>query len=212
MSPKYIVSNIKIRHIIILFIMTEGRKDYMKEKDFERLFKEKYSVLFCFATNIIGDQEEAKDIVGDCFEYVWQHWDNFEPKALSTFMFRFVRNRCIDKTRHFSVEEQYRKNILSEALSYNESAEDDVAEKMKRVNRTIEAMPPQMRKVFEACFLEKKSYKEASAEFGVSINTIKSHIRKALQMLRSNKYALLITLLTLIGTFLGIFILSFHLI
>jgi len=180
--------------------MTTERTDYMKEKDFERLFKEKYSVLYCYANNIIGDMEEAKDIVGDCFEYLWNHWEDFEPKALSTFMFRFVRNRCIDKIRHFAVEEQYRKKILSEALSYNEPMEDDVAEKMKRVNRTIEAMPPQMRKVFEACFLQNMSYKEAGAELGVSINTIKSHIRKALQMLRSNKYSVLITLLTLLST------------
>lgn len=172
----------------------------MKEKDFERLFKEKYSVLYYYANNIIGDMEEAKDIVGDCFEYLWNHWDDFEPKALSSFMFRFVRNRCIDKIRHFSVEEQYRKNILSEALSYNETTDSNIEERMKKVNRTIEAMPPQMRKVFEACFLQNMSYKEASDKLGVSINTVKSHIRKALQMLRSNKFSVLIALLTLLST------------
>lgn len=180
--------------------MAESRTDYMKEKDFEQLFKDKYSVLYCYANNIINDPEESKDIVGDCFEYLWNHWEDFEPKAISAFMFRFVRNRCIDKTRHFSVEEQYRKNILADALSYNEPLEDNLTEKMQRVNRTIEAMPPQMRRAFEACFIQNLTYKEAGDELGVSVNTIKSHIRKALQLLRSNKYSTIIALLTLLST------------
>lgn len=180
--------------------MAESRTDYTKEKDFEQLFKDKYSVLYCYANNIINDPEEAKDIVGDCFEYLWNHWGELEPKAISAFMFRFVRNRCIDKTRHFSVEEQYRKNILADAWNYNEPLEDNLTEKMQRVNRTIEAMPPQMRRAFEACFLHNLSYKEAGEELGVSINTIKSHIRKALQLLRSNKYSATIALLTLLST------------
>lgn len=191
--------------------MAAGKADYNKIQDFELLFKEKYGVLQSYARNIIKDDEEAKDIVGDCFEYVWNHWDDLTPKNLSSFMFRFVRNRCIDKTRHFEVEEHYRKAILQEALSYNENIGDEVEDKMKNVNRTIEAMPPQMRKAFESCFLRNKSYKEAGEEMGVSINTIKSHIHKALLLLRSNKYSVLIAVLTLLSTLsMILFILHLH--
>lgn len=191
--------------------MVAGKADYNKIQDFELLFKEKYGVLQSYARNIIKDDEEAKDIVGDCFEYIWNHWEELDSKNLSSFMFRFVRNRCIDKTRHFEVEEHYRKAILQEALSYNENIGDDVEDKMKKVNRTIEAMPPQMRKAFESCFLRHKSYKEASEEMGVSINTIKSHIHKALLLLRSNKYSVLIAVLTLLSTLsMILFILHLH--
>lgn len=191
--------------------MVAGKADYNKIQDFELLFKEKYGVLQSYARNIIKDDEEAKDIVGDCFEYIWNHWEELDSKNLSSFMFRFVRNRCIDKTRHFEVEEHYRKAILQEALSYNENIGDDVEDKMKKVNRTIEAMPHQMRKAFESCFLRHKSYKEASEEMGVSINTIKSHIHKALLLLRSNKYSVLIAVLTLLSTLsMILFILHLH--
>lgn len=191
--------------------MVAGKADYNKIQDFELLFKEKYGVLQSYARNIIKDDEEAKDIVGDCFEYIWNHWEELDSKNLSSFMFRFVRNRCIDKTRHFEVEEHYRKAILQEALSYNENIGDEVEDKMKKVNRTIESMPPQMRKVFESCFLRHKSYKEASEEMGVSINTIKSHIHKALLLLRSNKYSVLIAVLTLLSTLsMILFILHLH--
>lgn len=191
--------------------MAARKADYNKIQDFELLFKEKYGVLQSYARNIIKDDEEAKDIVGDCFEYIWNHWEELDSKNLSSFMFRFVRNRCIDKTRHFEVEEHYRKAILQEALSYNENIGDEVEDKMKKVNRTIESMPPQMRKAFESCFLRNKSYKEAGEEMGVSINTIKSHIHKALLLLRSNKYSVLIAVLTLLSTLsMILFILHLH--
>lgn len=62
--------------------MAAGKADYNKIQDFELLFKEKYGVLQSYARNIIKDEEEAKDIVGDCFEYIWNHWEELDSKNL----------------------------------------------------------------------------------------------------------------------------------
>lgn len=60
----------------------------------------------------------------------------------------------------------------------------------------IEELSPQTRRVFEACFLENKSYKEVAAAMGISPNTVRNHIVSALkQIRRHNLVALLLSVL-----------------
>ena len=49
----------------------------------------------------------------------------------------------------------------------------------------INQLPPQTRKVFEACFLHGKKYKEVAEEMDITINTVKTHISRALSFIRS---------------------------
>ena len=48
----------------------------------------------------------------------------------------------------------------------------------------IENMPKQTAVVFKKCFIERKKYQEAGDELGISINTVRWHITKAISILR----------------------------
>ena len=48
----------------------------------------------------------------------------------------------------------------------------------------IENMPQQTATVFKKCFIERKKYQEAGDELGISINTVRWHITKAISILR----------------------------
>lgn len=162
-----------------------------KEHIFECLFKEKYRPLFYYALNILKSAEEAEDVVGECFEHGWEHWEEMQQASIGAFMYRYVRNACIDRLRHFSVEQAYKKVIVLDAFDYIHLP-DEPNERMQRVWQVIDSMPPQMRKAFTAVFFDKKSYKEAGEDLGVSVNTIKTHVRKALKILRDHHFIVII--------------------
>lgn len=42
-----------------------------EEKAFEELFRKNYSRAFYYALDWVGDEETAKDVVGDCFGEIW---------------------------------------------------------------------------------------------------------------------------------------------
>lgn len=48
--------------------------------EFELFFKTYYFRLYSYAMHIVHDDEEAKDIVYDCFEYMWNHYDDRDVK------------------------------------------------------------------------------------------------------------------------------------
>ena len=56
----------------------------------------------------------------------------------------------------------------------------------KLLHQSLESMPRQRRRVFELCRQQGKSYDEAAAELGISKNTVKEHLVKALHFLRKD--------------------------
>ena len=55
---------------------------------------------------------------------------------------------------------------------------------IEKVMRIIENMPQQTATVLKKCFIERKKYQEAGDELGISINTVRWHITKAISILR----------------------------
>ena len=54
------------------------RKD-AKEEAFGRLFREQYPRLVRYAAQLLGDGEEARDVVGEVMEQAWRQFDTLEP-------------------------------------------------------------------------------------------------------------------------------------
>lgn len=159
-------------------------------KELERLFKENYNRLYFFAFSIIHDAENAKDIVSDAFHETWEnHRDKVSNSQLMvSFLHVCIRNSCLDYLRRQHVSQRYEEYVLNNLNEIDDQDSAEREERMSRVLRSIEELPPQTRNVFKKCFLDGKKYKEVSEEMNISINTIKTHIMKALKSLRG-KYS-----------------------
>ena len=81
-------------------------KDSRNSLDFELFFKIHYSRFYSYALHVIGNEEEARDIVSDYFEFIWKHRasniGNWE-----TYAYSYIRNKCIDSLRHQDVTRKY---------------------------------------------------------------------------------------------------------
>src|ERR1700759_2439708 len=75
-----------------------------EEETFDYFFRQYFAALSFFAQSIIRNQEDAKDIVQDCFLKLWEI-DTVEEKveATKSFLYTMVRNRCIDYVRRRKV-------------------------------------------------------------------------------------------------------------
>ena len=52
------------------------------------------------------------------------------------------------------------------------------------INKALEALPPQCKRVFEMSRIEQLSYSEIAMQLDISTNTVENHISKALKLLR----------------------------
>lgn len=152
-------------------------------KIFEQLFRENYSRLCFHAFSFLNDEEAAKDVVNDVFEKVWMNFDKIERKeALLPLLYTLVRNHCVSFLRHRKVKERFAYEFV-----LREEADEEYMEYeslIERLRGSIEKLPDKLKVVFRKCFLDGKKYQEAADELAISINTVKTHVNKALRILR----------------------------
>lgn len=152
--------------------------------EFERLFKENYSRLFQYAYNYLNDKGASEDIVSDAFEYLWVNYKCLENENRLSVLFQQVKHRSIDYLRHNEVVKKYVVGELQAGIEQDEVEERD-DERLKHVLRVIDTLSPQTRCVLEECYFHQKKYLEVAEKLGISTNTVKKHIIKALRLLRT---------------------------
>ena len=154
------------------------------DKEFESLFKSNYTRLYYYALTFVDDAEVCKDIVSDVFETLWHDYDSVRPDGRMAYLYACVKNRCVDHLRRRSVKQRY---VLFYATDVREGllgTDRELEERLQRVDRVINGMPPQRRFVLEQCFFHKKSYREVAAILGITTDGVKRHITTALRNLR----------------------------
>ncbi len=151
---------------------------------FECLFRENYTRLFYHAYSFLNDEEEAKDVVNDVFERVWINFEKLEfSSSIVPLLYTLVRNRCVSLIRHKRVKERFSREIAKESeVLEEENMEYEML--IEKLHHLIELLPTQTKIVFKKCFLDGKKYQETADDLGISINTVKTHIHKALRVLR----------------------------
>jgi len=161
------------------------------EKAFEMVFKGYYSMLCTYACDLIKDLHQAKEVVQDVLVKLWLNRARVEiNNSLKSYLYRSVHNHCINLVKHNDVEkrlrDQYEKDLpaCSDANEYAldpyfyEGIEKDIEE-------IIEALPDQCRNVFYLSRFERLSYEAIAQKLNISINTVKTQMRRALEKLRT---------------------------
>lgn len=161
-------------------------KQVISNKTIEKWFKDYYKSLYYFADSYINDSETAKDIVNEVFEQIWNKRKEIDLNtSIKSLLFTMVKNKAINHIRHKEVKNKY---YNAEKLKPDIATDTDEAEEheklIKRIKQSIEELPPKASDVFKMCFIQNMSYKEIGEELDVSINTVKTHLKKALKRLR----------------------------
>ena len=150
------------------------------------LYKQYWQKLYIHAYNLLNDGESAKDVLGDVFCSVLENSGQFEGKTdLLPLFYVMVKNRCIDHIRHQNVVNRNAERYLEELYSdWTAKEYRDYEDKIDRMQESIRQMAPQMRTVVEEFFLNEKKCAEISEILNISDNTVRTHIARALKILR----------------------------
>lgn len=152
---------------------------------FEALFKDCYMQLFCFARSMVNDEEECRDIVGAAFEGVWKRLAEIDEKTVKAYLYRTVRNNCINYLSHQHLEHQYA--AYYKAVTEDVMTDEGMAESEERTHvmrQVLSAMNPTTREILTACYVDGKKYREVAEDRGISISTVKKHMVAALRTIR----------------------------
>ncbi len=178
--------------------MGKKNQSYLFRKDlirFEGLFQQYYPRLKRYAYHIVGDAEEAEDLVQDVFLHVWKNRNKLDgEKNISAYLFTIIRNKCLNLLKRKLVEEKYILNRIkfeTEELyhiSFNDSEDFlSLEEKLQSgLNDLIGKMPPQCGIAFRLRWIEGKKIREIAAEMGISTTMVDKHLAKGIEIAKNN--------------------------
>lgn len=177
----------------------------VKEGDdsaFRHLYDIYYHRLFCIARQYLQDEFLAETIVSDVFFHLWETRKALDIRiSLNAYLIRMVRNFSLNYLQKNYVEKEVSLNgidlsspllFLSEDYPLGRLMEKELIEK---VHEEINRLPKETRQVFILSRLEELKHEEIATQLGVSINTVKYHIKQALSILRARLKDYIIVLL-----------------
>ena len=147
-----------------------------------------YSSLCHFAEGLLGEEPASQDVVTEVFVTLWKKHRDFETlQNIKDFLYISTRNACINYLKKQQRDSEM-KIALAKYLSeeYEEFALNEMirTEIIQQVHEAIEALPYQCRQIFKMCYEEGMKNSEIAEKFNISVNTVKNHKVKALQLLR----------------------------
>lgn len=164
-----------------------------KDSAFRSLYDLYYTRLFCIARQYLQDPFVAETIVSDVFFHLWEVRDTLNIQtSLNAYLIRAVRNHSVDYLRKNFVEKEVSLDgedavspllFLSDEYPLGQLLEKELSEK---VHQAIDRLPPETRRVLILSKLEGIKQEAIAEQLGITIHTVKYHIKQAISLLREH--------------------------
>lgn len=163
------------------------------------LYDRHATLLHSVALRIVGDPDDAEEVVEEAFWQAWRQAARYEPGrgAISTWLVMICRTRAVDRVRarrRFAAE---RWDELPDAASTGGDPapatplDDAEAGELRRmVAEVMAALPPEQRETVELAYFGGMSQTEIAGVTGQPLGTVKTRARLALGKLRNALSAL----------------------
>lgn len=175
------------RHLIIGLINND-------EAAFCELYALYKNRLMYFAMKFLKSGEFAEDVFQDAFTSVWQNRRFLNPDSpFAPYIYTIVKNRILNLLAGIDKEQHLKEVLLSASVSTSNDTEDSVldADLNDLLDRALQSLTTQQRRVFDLSRKEMKSHKEIAEELNISVYTVQQHISASLKVIRTYllKYA-----------------------
>lgn len=167
----------------------------------KELFLANHSRLTFHARSILGNDEDADDVVGDVFFELWNKRETVNlDHGVNTYLYRAVTNKALNMLRRRQISGQYFEAIneitelrMEFVAEENSGSDSDIerAELARDIKAAIESLPDKCRQAFILSYLHDMKNADIAEIMQVSVRTVDAHIYRGLRMLRERlKYLL----------------------
>ena len=156
------------------------------ERAFKLIFDHYYRPLTLFALKYTGNVEDAKEITQEFFIRFWSRHAALDIKfSLKTYLYRGVRNACLNFIESTKVEQQRLQDYRSPVFSTDNALENMLAaEQEELLMQAVDRLPEKCRQIFFMSRMEKLSNQAVADKLQISVKTVEGQITIALKRLR----------------------------
>ena len=154
---------------------------------YEQLYAQYYLPLRNIAAAMIGDVMEAEDLVQTLFIDIWQKRLLMTiHSSMDAYMRKAVYHRSLnlmEKKRKIKLKHHAYTYILQ---SHNVKDLYEVQDREDKLYAMMPTLSSRRMEVLKWVYMENKKYKEVAALMGISVNSVKTHLKLAIKILREH--------------------------
>ena len=149
---------------------------------FEEIVRQHQGMVFSMACHFLRDRSLAEELCQEVFLNLHQNLHSIKsPEHLTFWLRKVTSHRCIDQSRRQKVRPQVSLEEVPEP-SIDASENDLFLSEMLR--RVVDTLPEKARMVVILRYQEDLDPAEISNVLDMPLNTVKSHLRRSLTVLR----------------------------
>ncbi|MFE5405262.1 RNA polymerase sigma factor [Streptomyces sp. NPDC004596] len=143
------------------------------------------SLVHSLAHRVLGDERAADGVTREVFTHVWEHPDTYDPKQgpLRTWVAQVTHRLAVQRLR--ADESAALPPGASGSAAELESVESKVrrASVAARADYIVHSMPAPLRAALELAYFQRRDYRQAAADLGVTEDEARRRLRLGLQLL-----------------------------
>nr|WP_121271032.1 sigma-70 family RNA polymerase sigma factor [Pedobacter schmidteae] len=155
---------------------------------FNAIFAKYRNFLFSFTYRRLNDKELARDLIHDVFSAIWEKRATINiPGNIESFLVVMIKNKILDHYKHQKVSQRYIDSLnvyikIEEEAADHRVRHNDLA---AMIEQEVAALPPKMRIVFELSRKQYMNRQEISEYLDVPQESVKTSLRRALNILKT---------------------------
>lgn len=153
------------------------------KKAFDMVFLHYYKKIYFYCINHFYSKEDTEELVQEIFVKLWLNRSSIDlKKNFESYLFTIAKNHIINDLRKkvnnkASIEAYHNRiknseNLVEQEILYNELE--------SQVYNAIKSLPEKRQEIFILSKIEGLTYKEIAAKLNISVKTVETHMKLAL--------------------------------
>ena len=171
-----------------------------KEQALDHLFRTHYTFLCQVVFRMIGDANQAEDLVQEVFYELWRKRAQLNiNQSIRAYLKRSAVNRTLNfiRDRKLVVDDESALPLDLASSEAGATQQLQAQELQQQIHAAIDELPERCRIVFSLSRFEHFSNQQIADELDISVKTVENQMTKALRYLRER-----------LGPYIGVFVLA----
>ncbi|HUX56796.1 MAG TPA: RNA polymerase sigma factor [Bacteroidales bacterium] len=150
--------------------------------NFRKLIEMTSPFAFSVAFRMLGDEDEAKDVVQESMVTIWQKLKNIKsPEGYKTWIYRIVMNKCYDQLRKRKRNQEFMADekvwaLISNTMYEEPSSKLENEQTAAIISLLTKRLSPKQKVVFILSEIEQMSNDEITEITGMSKSGVKANL------------------------------------
>lgn len=158
-----------------------------------QIYDSTISRIYTVAFRVLGNRDDAEEVVCDCYRQAWEHAHRFDPArgSVTAWLSVIAHSRAQDLRRRRAQQTCFEQAGCDDAVLEHADPDGlpivDLLDTMTQgsaVRHALNELAPEQRRLIRLAFVEDLSHAEIAARTQLPLGTVKSSIRRGLLRLR----------------------------